>query len=32
MTPQEAIDKIKNGEYSLHMDYDNVPLLNKILS
>jgi len=32
MTIQEAIDKLKNGEYSLHMDYDNVPLLNKILS
>ena len=32
MTIQEAVNKIKNGEYSLHMDYNNVPLLNKILS
>ena len=32
MTINEAVIKIKNGEYSLHMDCNNIPLLNKILS
>jgi hypothetical protein len=31
MTIQEAVDKIKNGKYSLHMDCNKVDLLNKIL-
>jgi hypothetical protein len=31
MTIQEAVDKIKNGAYSLHMDCNKVDLLNKIL-
>ena len=31
MTVETAIEKIKDGRYSIYKDVDNIPLLNRVL-